>query len=225
MKQQPPFALIFDLDGVLLNTHPAQKVAYHRVADRFGFTGEELQAAGSSGGSMRDRYQNLQSLRPFEADFQTFSDIILEVLFGELEGEGHKPDPNLVSLLGKLRRRGIPLAVGTSAIKHSALRKLTIINLHTVFEVIVTADDVERHKPHPDVFLEAARRLGVKPDHCIVIEDAEDGVKAAHAAGMKAVGYYKYSLDPQEVKHADLVINNFAELNYQKLLKLIAGKQ
>jgi beta-phosphoglucomutase len=224
MGKQPPFALIFDLDGVLMNTHPAQAVAYDRVAGRFGFTPKEFHSSGTSGGSMRDRYQNLQQLRAFNEDFQTFSEAILEVVFAELEANEHQPDAGLVDLLEDLRKHGVPMAVGTSAIKHSALRKLTIVNLHTAFEVIVTANDVERHKPHPDVFLEAAKRLGVKPNHCIVIEDAEDGVAAARAAGMKAVGYRKHSLDPHEVDHADLVIDSFTELSYQTLHKLIAGK-
>lgn len=92
-----------------------------------------------------------------------------------------------VALVRRLRELGIPYAIGTGSAIRGAQATLTSAGIRDLFTVIVTPDDVERGKPAPDIFLECARRLGVKPGDCVVFEDAEPGIRAARAAGMDYV--------------------------------------
>jgi HAD superfamily hydrolase (TIGR01509 family) len=93
----------------------------------------------------------------------------------------------VVELLDFLAGRGLPLAVATSAARETAERHLGRAGLLERFIAVATRDDVARAKPAPDVYLEAARRLGVAPGRCVAFEDSSIGIVAAHAAGMRAV--------------------------------------
>jgi len=92
-----------------------------------------------------------------------------------------------VELLTYLGERGLPLAVATSSSRRTTERHLGQAGLLGHFRALATRDDVERGKPHPDLYLEAARRLGVAPGRCLAFEDSNNGLTAAHAAGMQAV--------------------------------------
>lgn len=81
----------------------------------------------------------------------------------------------------------MPMAVASGGTRENITRTLEILGLLPYFEVIVSADDVEHGKPSPDIFLEAARRIGIEPAHCLVFEDGDMGIKAAQAAGMEYV--------------------------------------
>jgi HAD superfamily hydrolase (TIGR01509 family) len=89
--------------------------------------------------------------------------------------------------VSRLRAQAIPYAVATSSSREKARHHLTAAGLTDLFETVVTRDDVQRGKPHPDLFLEAARRLGVPPGNCLALEDSHNGVRAAHAAGMPVI--------------------------------------
>ncbi len=95
--------------------------------------------------------------------------------------------PGASELLDELERRALPRAVATSATRKRAAYQLRSSGLGARLSVVVTRDDVARGKPHPDIFFEAARRLGVAPERCTAIEDSFNGVHAAHAAGMMVV--------------------------------------
>lgn len=81
----------------------------------------------------------------------------------------------------------LPLAVATGGVYENCLKTLQVLGLEKCFDAIVTADDVEHGKPAPDIFLEAARRINVAPEDCIVLEDGETGIVGAVAAGMKVI--------------------------------------
>ncbi|HEY8892236.1 MAG TPA: HAD-IA family hydrolase [Clostridium sp.] len=87
------------------------------------------------------------------------------------------------------------------------------------FEVFVTGDYVKKSKPEPDIFIFASEKLGVGPENCLVIEDSNNGVRAAKNAGMKCVGINSDAGGRQDISMADLEINSFQEVNYIKLSK------
>jgi len=95
--------------------------------------------------------------------------------------------PGVVELLDFLTTKGLPLAIATSANRETAERNLGRAGLLDRFKVVSTRDDAEHAKPAPDIYLEAARRLGIAPAHCVAFEDSSIGIIAAHAAGMRAV--------------------------------------
>lgn len=177
-------ALIFDLDGTLVDSNPAHLEAWTRACRKFGIE------------YPRDKFYyfaGLPSTKIAEEIIRMYhkedmvSPIVLadrkEYEFDHLQNT-IKPVFSVLSIIryysGKL-----PLALGTGRRRSSTLATLDHLDLRQYFDIIVTADDVCRHKPKPDTFLECARLLHVKPEECMVFEDAERGFHAAKNAGMQ----------------------------------------
>jgi HAD superfamily hydrolase (TIGR01509 family) len=110
-----------------------------------------------------------------------------EGLYRELSRGRLSPMNGLQRLIDQLAEDGIPMALATSAPKLNVTHTLAELGLSDAFSIIVRGDEVARGKPAPDVFIEAARRLGVEPGDCLVFEDAPMGIEAAQAAGMRVV--------------------------------------
>jgi HAD superfamily hydrolase (TIGR01509 family) len=141
-----------------------------------------------------------------------------ELARSELDGARVEPMPGARELLAALRERGVPLGLATNSGREFATRALRSAGLHDVFDAIVSAQDVERPKPAPDVYLEAAARLGVAPADCVALEDSETGVAAARAAGMTVVGVP--SFPAIDLSAADLVADSLADARVWGLLGL-----
>ena len=177
-------AIIFDCDGTLVDSMPVHYVAWHETMNRYGISFPE------------DRFYSLGGVP---------SDRIIEILASE---QGLKLDAVSVAhekeqaFLDKIellvpieavveivrQNRGVkPIAVASGGFLPVILRQLQQMAMHDWFDAIVTAEDTSKHKPEPDVFLEAARRLGTAAEHCVVFEDADLGVEAARRAGMHCI--------------------------------------
>jgi beta-phosphoglucomutase len=103
--------------------------------------------------------------------------------------------------------------MATSSLRYRALEIIEILDITDLFEVIITAEDVEKHKPNPELFLKAAEKLGVNPKECVVIEDAVNGIQAANSAKMFSIALLtKFHNRRSEFKEADKIISNLEEL-------------
>ena len=123
-----------------------------------------------------------------------------------------EPIDGIRELLAELKALNIPAAIASSSppvfIK-AVLRKFDLLD-H--FECVVSGEEVERGKPAPDVYLKAAELLGVKPQDCMVLEDARHGVAAAKAAGMKCIGFVNPNSGNQDLSQADYVVHAVSEV-------------
>jgi HAD superfamily hydrolase (TIGR01509 family) len=177
-------ALIFDCDGTLIDSMPAHYVAWRATLDTVGIDFPEhrfYELAGTPTDRIIELLANEQSIA---VDVNALA-IRKEQAY--LDGL-HRiaPIPSVVNVVREHVGR-LPMAVASGGFRDVVLRQLQQIGLHEVFDAIVCAEDTPRHKPHPDVFLEAARRLGVSPADCCVYEDADLGLEAARRAGMAMV--------------------------------------
>jgi len=120
--------------------------------------------------------------------------------------------PGLIELLEKLQDKKYPMAVASSSTPEIIDLILRRTNLKNYFQVIVSAQETGKSKPEPDIFLLTAEKLGIKPANCLVVEDSENGIRAAIAAGMTCVAYQSPDADPQKQKEADAVIRNYSQL-------------
>ncbi len=120
--------------------------------------------------------------------------------------------PGLIELLEKLQQKAYPMAVASSSFPEIIDIILEKTNLKKYFQVIVSGEEAGKSKPEPDVFLLAARKLNIKPENCLVIEDSRNGIAAAHAAGMSCVAYQSPGVDPKTQKEADSIVKNFGQL-------------
>lgn len=177
-------AVIFDVDGLMLDTERLAFGAWTKALEERGYHLEYPDYIKLVGRSVRDGEDILKEVYgagfPYYEVFGRRQKILEQ---GYLEnGIPHKP--GLLGLLDFLKSKKVWLAVFTSGQRAVVQNKLAIAGLIDYFEVLVTADDVKSSKPSPEGFLLAASRLGVAPENCVVLEDSEPGVRAAKAAGM-----------------------------------------
>ncbi|MCK9413627.1 MAG: HAD-IA family hydrolase [Prolixibacteraceae bacterium] len=175
--------LIFDIDGTISDTMPIHLIAYQETAAEYGF---EITSELFYSLSGIPAYQTSCLLKEkFKQDFdpQEFANKKeYHFLQNIYKAEPIKPVIKIIrEYTGKL-----PMACGTGGTRFYATKTLELAGVLDHFEHIVTAEDVENHKPHPDTFLRAAELIGVEPEFCQVFEDSPLGIKAAEAAGMIA---------------------------------------
>lgn len=177
-------AIIFDCDGTLADTMPSHYEAWITVLARYELVMDEDRFYALGGWPTRKVAELLAREAGREVDIDRLSHE-KETLFAEFVHLVRPIEP--VRAVVQAHRGKLPLAVATGAVLPICRRILRQIELHDAFDTIVSADDVERHKPEPDIFLEAARRLGVAPGRCQVYEDTDPGIEAARRAGMQPV--------------------------------------
>lgn len=180
-------AILFDMDGLMIDTERMAQRAWQRAGAEFGFTLPDalyLQAVGRTAKATEGLFRaGLGVDFPFEAVYARKQ----HYLYTAIEEEGIPTKPGLLELLDLVDQQGIAKAVATSTARVLALKKLTAAKLLHRFDTMVCGDEVPNGKPAPDIFLAAAAKLGVAPMNCIVLEDSSAGVQAAHAAGMRAI--------------------------------------
>jgi beta-phosphoglucomutase len=181
-------AVIFDLDGVIVSTDAMHYQAWRSVADDEGIYFDEKINNRLRGVSRMESLEIIleRAARPYsQAEKQRLADTKNARYVGLLQGLSPSDVPQEVTtVLNTLRAGGIKIAVGSSS--RNAPLILKQIGLQDAFDAVADGNDIERSKPAPDVFLVAAHRLEVAPEECLVVEDAEAGIKAAKAAGMRA---------------------------------------
>jgi len=177
-------AYIFDLDGTLAYTMPAHFLAWRAVTQKYGleFTEDRFYAWG---GRPSDRiFEMLSQEQGVPVDVAVAA-VEKEEAFLEYLSEVTRIGP-VVEVVEKFHGQ-VPMAVATGAMRWVMDQILDQIGMTSYFPVKITSEDTTRHKPFPDVFLEAARQLNVSPDTCCLYEHADLGIEAAKAAGMQVV--------------------------------------
>ena len=180
-------AVIFDMDGLLLDSEPLYRIAWRKAASHYGFEiddqlygrlightdveGELMLAQLVGIRYPREEFSRLRA----ESEEELFSSQIVPLKAGAIE------------LLSCLKAAGISGCVATSTIRRKAVPLLERTGLLSRFEAVVCGDEVAKGKPAPDIFLESARRLNVEAGNCLVLEDSEAGVTAAHLAGIASI--------------------------------------
>lgn len=179
-----PQAVVFDMDGLLLNTESLRMRALDDCARDLGLSlRRDLFAALIGGATPQSRAALEAHIRDdLPSDFWTHYRRFAEIRMEEVE-----PMPGALDLLDHLSRRAIPCAIATSATRASVERFCGRFDLLPRFRAVVAKGDYEKSKPAPDAYLTAAAALGVEPAACLALEDSYNGVQAAVAAGMATI--------------------------------------
>ena len=211
-------AIIFDLDGVLVSTDEFHFQGWAQLAKDesilFSRADNHRQRGVSRMESLEVVLENAN--RRYSSEEKSEMAIRKNNYYVKLLQKLSPDDtlPGMRNLLNELKKRGVKLAVGSSS--RNAPLILEKIKLAQYFEVVVTGNEITKSKPDPEVFLLAAERLGVKPAHCLVIEDAEAGVEAARRADMRVFGIGPADRFPKLSNRAE----NTIEVSCDKLLAL-----
>jgi HAD superfamily hydrolase (TIGR01509 family) len=214
-------AVIFDFDGIVLDSETPEFESHRRIYERSGVTltvdewcgvigtwseGHDEQwfrrlCAQSSGAPGREAY--------FAERRQIFEAIVPAA-----------PMRGVRELLLQLRGAGVAAAIASSAPARWVVGAVDRLGIRPLFDAVVTGDEVARRKPAPDVYLEAARRLGVDPARSVAIEDSEPGIAAACAAGMKVIAIPHWLTERHDLSAAHLTVAHAGELTVERLTSL-----
>ncbi|WKZ60834.1 MAG: HAD family phosphatase [Cyclobacteriaceae bacterium] len=214
-----PFAVVFDMDGVIVDTNPTHKIAIQQFCARYGFnlTEEELRTK-VYGRTNRDWITNLfGKLTEEQLEAYAFEK---EQLFRELYAPIIKPVKGLVTFLELLKTNNIPRSIATSAPRANVDFILSATGIGHYFDLILDESMVSRGKPNPEIYLKSAKALNLPNAQCIVIEDSLSGVAAAKASGSKVIGITTTHSE-EELNNTDLTIRDFDDLSIDQLMKLI----
>ena len=186
MFKQPVEAALFDMDGLLIDSE-AVYIKAMQAAARSLDREMPLDFCHRMVGVPRVECNvMIQELYGEGFDLQEFRGVYSANVRRRMEA-GVPIKAGVVEVLDLLAKRGVPCGVATSALRETAESHLGRAGLLPRFATLVARDDVERAKPFPDIYLEAARRLGIPPGNCIAFEDSSPGLTAAHAAGTMAI--------------------------------------
>jgi beta-phosphoglucomutase len=209
-------AFLFDMDGVIVDSNPAHRVALKEFCEKHGLhLSEEHLKEKIYGRTNKDWIPAVFGNIP-SSQVKAFADE-KEALFRDIYSRTIKPVEGLIDFLEKLERAKISRAIATSAPRENVDFTLQHTNTSHYFETILDESFVNRGKPDPEIYLKAAKALGFKPENCIVLEDSLSGVKSGKAAGCKVVAITTtHAAD--ELGEADYVIDDFADLEPGSLI-------
>ncbi|MGV8946758.1 MAG: HAD family hydrolase [Lutibacter sp.] len=187
-------ALIFDLDGTIANTMPNHFLSWREAVSPYGIDFNETLFMELTGMPRTPTIEKLNDMfgtkmnpaevgKVKEAHFKTLVHLTEEI--------------SVVTAIVKKYHSILPMSIGTGSTKKGAQKTLEVIGLQNYFDIVITADDIINHKPHPETFLKCAELMGVEPQYCVVFEDGILGMQAAEEAGMMVIDvndYFKVAL-------------------------------
>ena len=207
-------AVIFDMDGVIVDSQPYHFAVEDKMCREMGIDvsmEESHSFVGMAGAKVWSYLKNKYALQESIEELLAFENKARTAYFSSLENL--QPIPGVVELLEALKQHDIKTALASSSSAEVIEIFISKLGIKKYFQKIISGDTVEKGKPDPDIFLYTATTLGENPSDCLVIEDSANGVKAAKLAGMKCIGFRNSNSGEQDLSRADMVIDDFREMN------------
>lgn len=214
-------AVIFDLDGVIADSEQISGKSTAQVLGKRGIMLTDDERRLAFGRRSPDIFSDALRARGIgfsEADIETMVEEKNAIMLRSMKA-GLKAIPHSIGLVKLLSGKGLKLALATSSHTKKMEMEVSKLGIKGLFSAVVTGSDVSRGKPDPEIFLLAAKRLGVPPPECAVIEDSSFGVQAAKAAGMFAIGFESRNSPGQDLSAADAAVKDIRAAGH-KILSL-----
>ncbi len=210
--------ILFDMDGVLVDSEPLFHKAVNMMVERCGAAPitEEENNRYLLGTTVEETWVRVKELRdvpqtPAEL-LAGYNEVVKEVLRSDLTAR-----PGVRELIAEANRRGLPIAVASSSLREWVNLKLSVIGLTDAFPVKLGGDDIENGKPAPDIYIKAAQLIGLEASECIAIEDSPIGLAAASSSGAYTICTLTDSTRHLDLSDADVIIENLEEFDYSLL--------
>lgn len=204
-------ALIFDMDGTMVNTEELWGDINTKLATHFGIPFDERVRVQMMGKKDYDSLSVFKEYFHLEVGVEELIRVRREMILADVSLV--KVNKGLYELLDLADRLSIKKAIATSSFREFTDKILASFDLEKRFDDIITGDDVELSKPDPAIFLEAAKRLDIEPSSCLVLEDAQNGVEAAYRAGMPVFAIPHDASKHHDFSKATKVLNSMLEVD------------
>lgn len=204
-----PRAVIFDLDGVLIDSERVALQVVCRVLGRAGIERTVDDVRHLCGRHRSALAEYLQACVGDAARGARLAEEVVEEIGRHVDAGEMPPFPDAASTVAGLRASGLRIAIASSSERTRVAGELAGTSIAESVDVIVSGEEVKRSKPHPDIFLSAARALGLPPEACVVVEDSVAGVTAARRAGMRVIAV-THTFGASALQDADLVVADLA---------------
>lgn len=215
-----PYALLFDMDGVLIDNTPYQARAFQLLFRDLGLTTNARQLLERLNGMPASNILKTVFTNPVPKKKLEEYAAQREFLYRTLYWDKRRELAGLTPFLQAARAAGFRIGLGTGSASDTIGYIIDHLDLRRYFDVVVGKDDVENGKPHKDTFAETARQLGVPPERCVVFEDAILGEQSAYKAGMRVIGV-STSLKPAQFQAPLTVIKDFRDITPEQVHELL----
>jgi beta-phosphoglucomutase family hydrolase len=211
LKEFDVKAIIFDLDGTLLDNNSFHRKTWEAYLQKMGKKiSEEEFNAHLNGRTNKDAVEYIYG-RKMSIDESNKYTLEKEALYRKIYKPFIKPVTGLIEFLDILQKKNIPMAIATSGIQPNIDFMFENIPIKKYFKVVVNSSHITKGKPDPEIYLKVASLMNVSPENCLVFEDAVVGIKSAKAAGMKVIAVAT-TQTKEELSIADMIIDNYEKL-------------
>lgn len=209
-------AFMFDMDGVIIDSEPIQMMSINEVLSQWGVQLSEEEYIPLVGRRLSDDYAYMKKVYHLPLEYPEFFVQKTEA-YGRLIRKNGVEMPGLSELLNRLDRYGVKKSVASGSICEDIELVLNLLKVRDRFDYITGGDEVSIGKPDPEIYLAAARKVGVSPSECVALEDTYYGLAAAKDAGMKCIAFpHRYTM-MQDFSRADAVIESLDDITEQLL--------
>lgn len=213
-------AVIFDMDGLLVDSEPFWRAAERRVLRTVGIDPTDEQMHQSMGRPINEVIEHWYRLHPWEGpSIEEITEQVVDEVINQIQQNG-KLLPGVHQVIKMLKQKGLPMAIASSSPMKLIDSTVDALELRQYFDHIYSAEHEKYGKPNPGVFIKTAELLGFDPHYCLVFEDAPSGVLAAKAARMQCVAVPQAKVSNNSfILTADLVIDSLEDFGEAQLLK------
>lgn len=206
-------AVIFDMDGVIIDSEPIHFEVDMQTMRDLGFNISSKELEKYVGTTNEYMFSDLKIKYNIEQSIEEIINYKVELTKRKVIQSELEPIEGIKELLVNLKNKNIPTAIASSSPRSFIDVVVYKFNLQDYFKYIISGEEVVNGKPDPDIYIEAAKKLGLSPEDCIVIEDSRNGVLAAKAAGMKCIGFQNINSGNQDLSKADITVKSITEIN------------
>ncbi|HLV10072.1 MAG TPA: HAD family phosphatase [Halanaerobiales bacterium] len=214
-------AVIFDMDGVIIDSEPIHQMVNKSIFSTLGINISAEEYNSFIGLSNTEMWTYLKEKYDFKEDVKELKARQLKGNLQYLNNNSEKMVHGIKKLLDLFSKHNLNLAVASSSPLEYINNVLINLDINDYFEIRVSGEAFEKGKPFPDIFIYTAKLLKVMPEECVIIEDSENGVLAAKEAGIRVVGYKNKNSGKQDLSAADLIVNSLKGLEIKDFERLL----
>lgn len=208
-------AVIFDMDGVIIDSEPIHFEVDMQTMREFGVNISKDELNKYVGTTNEYMLNDLINKYKIQKSIKEILEYKMELTIRRIKETKINAISGIHELLISLKHNNIKTAIGSSSPKELIITVIEKFQLGKYFDCIVSGDEVKEGKPKPDIYLEVSKRIGVNPEECIVIEDSRNGVLAAKNAGMKCFGFRNVNSGNQDLSKADIIVDSIRNIDIE----------